>query len=104
MRSKPLPSSWLELISAVYVQTGHTACVHSVVVSLSLAWVILKTHSEWRLDFLKELKIKTEQYFLSDLGRKEKKVKDKFLDKKKKERNNLKIDKQGKRSFQQNED
>lgn len=34
---------------------------------------------------------------------KRKKVKDKFLDKKK-ERNNLKIDKQGKRSFQQNED
>lgn len=101
MRSKPLPSSWF--ISAVYVQTGHTACVHSVVVSLSLAWVILKTHSEWRLDFLKELKKKTEQYFSSDLGRKEKKVKDKFLDKKKK-RNNLKIDKQGKRSFQQNED
>lgn len=75
--------------------------MHSVVVSLSLAWVILKTHSEWRLDFLKELKKKTEQYILSDLGRKEKKVKDKFLEKK---RNNLKIDKQGKRSLQQNED
>lgn len=54
--------------------------------------------------FFKGIEKKTEQYFLSDLGRKEKKVKDKFLDKKKKERNNLKIDKQGKRSFQQNED
>lgn len=53
--------------------------------------------------FFKGIEKKNEQYFLSDLGRKEKKVKDKFLDKKK-ERNNLKIDKQGTRSFQQNED
>lgn len=53
--------------------------------------------------FFKGIEKKTEQYFLSDLGRKENKVKDKFLDKKRR-RNNLKIDKQGKRSFQQNED
>lgn len=53
--------------------------------------------------FFKGIEKKNRTIFLSDLGRKEKKVKDKFLDKKK-ERNNLKIDKQGKRSFQQNED
>lgn len=35
--------------------------------------------------FFKGIEKKNEQYFLSDLGRKEKKVKDKFLDKKKEE-------------------
>lgn len=48
-------------------------------------------------------KKKPNNIFSSDLGRKEKKLKISFLIKKK-ERNNLKIDKQGKRSFQQNED
>lgn len=53
--------------------------------------------------FFKGIEKKKRTIFFKRFRAKRKKVKDKFLDKKK-ERNNLKIDKQGKRSFQQNED